>query len=226
MELYSETCIHSLQYTLTHLFILFFAIIPSGGFTYCTGLPSCARAKLLRTIKSVTISKENNQQFFSWHGRHMMFETNKAFTSNSSQLFISACKLQVKGPHLYYDTFFTKPILQPPTHWQRHTSLWFGMAALTENKVKLQPTPFSYWFTAKAACIFYSLYGDVIQIYITFITDRLWCYGNWCSYIYMASTDMDVVGKMRFIHFRSMDIKWLRQCQHFMFSRLNQCSQT
>ena len=41
----------------------FLCRIPSGGFTYCTGLPSCARANLLRTIK---ISK--GTAVFDWFG--------------------------------------------------------------------------------------------------------------------------------------------------------------
>ena len=92
----------------------FLCIIPAGGFTYCTGLPSCARARLLRTIKWLTISKENNQQFSV--GMDDVLETNKAaFTSNISQLFINACKLQLRD-HTMVHFSLTKPILQPPTN--------------------------------------------------------------------------------------------------------------
>ena len=60
---YSVTCIHPLQYTgfnsPIHTFLCI--ILSSGGFTYCT-YPH-ALGQLLRTIKLVTISKENNSNF-------------------------------------------------------------------------------------------------------------------------------------------------------------------
>ena len=61
-------------------------------------------------IKLVTISKESNQQFSV--GMDNMLETDQTFASNISQLFINACKLQLRvHTYLYYDTFFTKLIL-------------------------------------------------------------------------------------------------------------------
>ena len=56
------------------------------------------KVKLLRpAYYQVTISKENNQQPFS-AGMDDMLEIGKAFsfTSNISQLFINACKLQLR----------------------------------------------------------------------------------------------------------------------------------
>ena len=58
----------------------------------------------------VTISTENNQQFSV--GMDDMLEIDKAFTSKISQLFINACKLQLRD-HTY-TIFFIKPVLQPP----------------------------------------------------------------------------------------------------------------
>ena len=60
----------------------------------------------------MTLSKENNQQFSV--GMDDMLETDKAFTSSISQLFINACKLQLRD-HTY-DTFFTKLTSSPATY--------------------------------------------------------------------------------------------------------------
>ena len=82
----SVTCIYPLQYTLTHPFIL---------------VSHTARPTLMRwgsyyvlLIKLVTISKESNQQFSV--GMDDMLETDQTFASNISQLFINACKLQLR----------------------------------------------------------------------------------------------------------------------------------
>ena len=56
---YSVTCIHPLQYTLTHPFILCLCIIPSDGFTYCTGLPSSRRAARAKSSYCGVLSSNN-----------------------------------------------------------------------------------------------------------------------------------------------------------------------
>ena len=64
------------------------------------------------TIKWHYPAKENNQHFSV--GMDDMLETDKAFTSSISQLFINAaCKLQLRD-HTY-DTFFTKLTNSPAT---------------------------------------------------------------------------------------------------------------
>ena len=58
---YSVTCIRPLQYQYFNSPIhIFLCISPSGGFTYCTGLTSRARAKLLRPIKWEYRSRPGN----------------------------------------------------------------------------------------------------------------------------------------------------------------------
>jgi len=53
------------------------------------------QSQVIAAYYQVTISKENNQQPFSV-GMDDMLEIYKAFTSNISQLFINACKLQLR----------------------------------------------------------------------------------------------------------------------------------
>ena len=65
----------------------------------------------------VKSSKENNQQFSV--GMDDMLETDKAFTSNISQSFINACKLQLRD-HTYtmIHQFLTKPTDSPATGYK------------------------------------------------------------------------------------------------------------
>ena len=77
----------------------FFCIIPSGGFTCRTGLPSCARAKLLRTIKWQYPRKLISNFQLAW-ATCLKLTVKAAFTSNISQLFSNACKLHLRD-HTY-----------------------------------------------------------------------------------------------------------------------------
>ena len=100
MELLFSTCIHPLQYTLTHTFILCLCIIPSNRFTHCTGLPASSRAaarasQVIAACYQITISKENTiSSRFQLAWTTCFYD--KAFTSNILQLFINACKLQLR----------------------------------------------------------------------------------------------------------------------------------
>ena len=53
------------------------------------------QSQVIAAYYQETISKENNRQPFSV-GIDDMLEIHKAFTSNISQLFINACKLQLR----------------------------------------------------------------------------------------------------------------------------------
>ena len=64
---------------------------------------------------------ENNQQFSV--GMDDMLETDKAFTSNISQLFINACKLQLRD-HTYTMSMIHFSQNLSSSHLKRHTNLW------------------------------------------------------------------------------------------------------
>ena len=143
------------------------------------------QSQVIAAYYQVTISKENNRQPFSV-GIDDMLEIHKAFTSNISQLFINACKLQLRDNTYTMTHSFSQSQNQFSSHLKisrKGTPVfdWFGMAALI--RVKLQPTltfSFSQLLISEQICnrdllplpkphaffIFYSLYGNIIQIYI------------------------------------------------------------
>ena len=80
----------------------FLCIIPSGGFTYCTGLPGGLMLRKSKVIADyqLTILKGNNQQFSVDMDDIGLKLTKLLLATDISQLFISACKLQLRD-HTY-----------------------------------------------------------------------------------------------------------------------------
>ena len=113
--------------TILYLTHSYFSLHNSFRWFHILHLPSCAGAVI--TYYQMTISKENNQQVSVGMGD--MLETDQTFTSNISQLFINACKLQLKD-HTYTMIYFSQNQFSSHLQISKCTPVFdrFGMAAL------------------------------------------------------------------------------------------------
>ena len=151
----------------------FLCIIPSGGFTYCT-YPH-ALGQLLRTIKWQYRRKIISKFQLAWT---TCLKLTKPLLATFHNYFISACKLQLRD-HTYTMIHFSQNQFYSHLQISKGTPVsdGFGMAAFIvwlESQVATHTFfIFSYKQTGnrdllplpKLHSFFYSLCGDIIQIY-------------------------------------------------------------